>query len=934
MNRKRNHLGGGRGGRQKKKKVKRGSFFSEIMEALTDHRTLTSNTKKNNAYNERQYCLKNLNKCEIPACPTVPARFNGISQYYNHHLQFTLHEARYLVKEKTKAALLKHGISFDGNNNNYNNDDGDNNKYNNNFKKEHPHENYRRPNNNNKKNNKAKMFRCNNMLQGEYVPSNNINNNCTTFGNNTRDHRKQVPSKIELVFKIVSPRNHRRFKDVARAQCVVLIYCQNKIFLAACSGDERHGSHLTFESCECAYYFFANRNFDPRCNVVYFQPITSVLNLKRMNDVCRYSPSLGQYTRNILGWKNGVHTTFSDSSDDDVVCIEKDSDIQRSNNGNSDNSVINTLDLNNNTNNNVVDLTALDTDDTNQLKVNKLFLTLNKSQNTAINIVLDPDNSLVLLQGPPGTGKTYTISVLLEELYKSGLRVAICASTNKAVHVAMEKFVGRFQTYERSKLNISLIGVDDDNIPEKLGPYFVHNAARKFIGHYINLRKLTDQLEDFGLKEEINEAELLQKVEEISNEAYIFFNIGLQLVKLDNQIRVFQSVLRKLKTNLDDNNNTNPMRSHKLRTLPQDLHILMCSMEETVNDVTRDQRNIENVVLHSTQFLFLTLACCGRHSIRKTRKVDILICDEASQALEVETLIAMSLNPTKVILVGDPMQLSAMVQSQDAIRKHFDRSLMSRLMNMKHSKYHMLDEQYRMHPTISKWPSKQYYNNLLRNAASVIDKKMDWKYPDGYQPITFFNCNQGIEERDHLGSHRNEIEAKRVVDIILKVNQNTNSNVRVKVITYYAAQVRLIRDKLKEAGYQHAMAKNLVITVDAFQGSEADVVILSFVRTQKSVGFLSDSRRLNVSLTRAKDLLVLVGNHDKLKDCNSEDIRSLMEHVAVSDAFYIEEKERERRRLEKKRIELFEEQKKKRLVEEVARDERIRLMNEQQTCNM
>ena len=44
----------------------------------------------------------------------------------------------------------------------------------------------------------------------------------------------------------------------------------------------------------------------------------------------------------------------------------------------------------------------------------------------------------------------------------------------------------------------------------------------------------------------------------------------------------------------------------------------------------------------------------------------------------------------------------------------------------------MLDTQYRMHPKISKWPSKQYYNNLLRNANSVVDKKRNWKFPDGY----------------------------------------------------------------------------------------------------------------------------------------------------------------------------------------------------------
>ena len=64
----------------------------------------------------------------------------------------------------------------------------------------------------------------------------------------------------------------------------------------------------------------------------------------------------------------------------------------------------------------------------------------------------------------------------------------------------------------------------------------------------------------------------------------------------------------------------------------------------------------------------------------KRRKVDVLICDEASQAIEAETLLALSLRPAKIILVGDPKQLSATLHSKDAISKHFDRSLMCRLM--------------------------------------------------------------------------------------------------------------------------------------------------------------------------------------------------------------------------------------------------------------
>ena len=985
------------GGRSKRNKVKKGgTFFSEITNVLTSHKALSGNVAKNKEYMNRRTCICNLKTLEIPQCPTIPEQFLSVSEYYKLHLRFTLHEACYLVKKKLEESPFfedgndggsahvnnndnNHHSSNDNKNNNNNNGWGNNNnngwgnKNNNNNNNGWGNNNNKnrwgnkRKNNNNNNNNNNRFYSSNQRkrfqrktIEGRYFPSygnhnnNNNNNNggSSSFGNNLKDHRKTIPTKVNLIFKITHVPNNddRLYKDTARAQCIVLIHCNNKMFLAACSGDERNGRHkLTFESCECAYYFFEDKNFNFQGTPVYFEPITSVLNLKRMNDVCRHAPSLGKYTNQILGWRNGVHTKFDDSDDDEaeVVFIKTESGKKEQNN-NRNNEVEASVNNNSNNNGKTINLILMsDNDDDSDDEDNDdelHFATLNTSQNSAVNFGLDKANSLVLLQGPPGTGKTYTISVLLEQLYKSGLRVGICASTNKAVHVAMEQFVNKFKGNERSKLNISLIGVDE-SIPKNLQEFFVHYASKKFREQYQQLQKLTEELEDISLQENLDEEKLLQKVLEISSKGKKFFDIGIQIVKLDNQVHVFQSILKKLEDFIKDKSNCNPMRNYKISSLPQDVHILMCSMEHTLEDVLGDEQNIEGILLNSTQFLFLTLACCGRHSIRQTRKVDILICDEASQALEVETLIAMSLRPTKIILVGDPRQLSAIVQSQNAISKKFDRSLMSRLMDIRDAKYHMLDTQYRMHPKISKWPSKQYYNNLLRNANSVVDKKRNWKFPDGYQPLTFFNCNKGKEARDHTGSHKNEEEAERVIQIMSEI-QKLNKNIQVKVITYYSAQVNLIRNKLhRKKGYSYGDARRLVITVDAFQGSEADVIILSFVRTQKSVGFLSDARRLNVSLTRAKDLLVIVGNYDQLKDCNSDDIKSLMKHVADTDAFYLDATERKRRYeaamiakekedAERKHRELIESLKQKQMMEEAEREERIKMMNEQGSCSL
>jgi superfamily I DNA and/or RNA helicase len=114
-------------------------------------------------------------------------------------------------------------------------------------------------------------------------------------------------------------------------------------------------------------------------------------------------------------------------------------------------------------------------------------------------------------------------------------------------------------------------------------------------------------------------------------------------------------------------------------------------------------------------------------------------------------------------------------------------------------------------------------------------------------------------------------EAKRVVELLLelrlvasktRVDKEWTSVDRVRVITFYQAQVALISKMLKKKGL-----KNIVVsTVDSSQGSESDVIIISFVRTgkQASVGFLTDNRRLNVALTRARHQLIVIGNANTL----------------------------------------------------------------------
>ena len=133
-------------------------------------------------------------------------------------------------------------------------------------------------------------------------------------------------------------------------------------------------------------------------------------------------------------------------------------------------------------------------------------------------------------------------------------------------------------------------------------------------------------------------------------------------------------------------------------------------------------------------------------------------------------------------------------------------------------------------------------------------------------PYTFLSVN-GSEEKGFGGSSRNQAEAGCVVDLIKKLKSSSlRKNIkdwsvasRIRVITFYQAQVALIKQLLSK----HNVGEVVVATVDSSQGCEAGIVILSFVRTA-TAGFLRDDRRMNVALTRAKHQLICVGNVDAM----------------------------------------------------------------------
>ena len=202
----------------------------------------------------------------------------------------------------------------------------------------------------------------------------------------------------------------------------------------------------------------------------------------------------------------------------------------------------------------------------------------------------------------------------------------------------------------------------------------------------------------------------------------------------------------------------------------------------------------------------------------------------------------------------------------------------------------MLQEQYRMHPEISRFPSARFYGGRLVDvlAGGSQDSKHHALPPYAVVDVA------GTEEVYHKESriiNRREAEAlarfaKHLASVACmgKDGRVARRCPPLVVITFYNGQAALIRKLLVETGIE-------VHTVDSFQGSEAEVVLLSFVRAnaQRRLGFLSEFRRLNVALTRAKHSLIVFANAALLKGSFSDDVTALFEDASRRNLIWREE---------------------------------------------
>ncbi len=420
---------------------------------------------------------------------------------------------------------------------------------------------------------------------------------------------------------------------------------------------------------------------------------------------------------------------------------------------------------------------------------------LNASQQDAIRFALSAAD-VAILHGPPGTGKTTTVVELIRQAVRRGQNVLACAPSNLAV----------------------------DNLLERL----LANGERAVrLGHPARvLPALRENTLDI-MVEDHNDTRQARK---LAKKAFGFFR---------------QS---------DKWSRAKPEPGSRRQLREEARSLLM--------DARRLEAHAVERILDGATVVCATLTGLDSEVLGQ-RQFDLAVIDEAAQSTEPVCWLPL-LRSKCLVLAGDHCQLPPTILSSEASQEGFGCSLMERLVELYGPLVtRRLRVQYRMHAAIMNFSSQQFYDSDLEAHASVCGQLL-CELPDvaanllTQTPVQFIDtAGAGFDEQpDPDGKSRfNPHEADLVARKIKELLDAGVAAAGIAVIAPYAAQVRLLREKLPIPGLE-------IDSVDGFQGREKDAVVLSLVRSnaEGEIGFLADVRRINVALTRARRKLLVIGD--------------------------------------------------------------------------
>lgn len=432
---------------------------------------------------------------------------------------------------------------------------------------------------------------------------------------------------------------------------------------------------------------------------------------------------------------------------------------------------------------------------------------LNSSQKQAVEKTVNSD-SISLIQGPPGTGKTQVIKEIIGQILTKDVRmidspkILIVSQSHTAVDNILE---GLEKTIE-DNLQVIRIGLDD-NISDEISKKYTLNAHR-------------DSLV----------AEVKENVEQYIKEKDEILHDVTEQLELDRQ--------------------------EKIREIQKDW------LDRAVDKDFLDYHLVRSAtVIAGTCIGFLS------DSYVKNIEFDYVIIDEAAKATTPELLVSV-IRARKIILVGDQNQLPAYADQRVSpiiakLTKNPEFRLFDKLFDdLPETHKQILSTQYRMIRNIGDLISIVFYDGKLSTGCNDSDKLHGLKDYEG-KSIVWFDTSKSEnrhQKNTKGGTFINEEEKKIIIDILRKLENNGElQGLDIGIITGYSGQKELIKKSIKSFDFD-SKASIDINTLDAFQGRENDIIIYSTVRTKDSIGFQKEKERVNVAFSRAKKLLIIVGD--------------------------------------------------------------------------
>ncbi|MCW2263591.1 MULTISPECIES: AAA domain-containing protein [Sphingobacterium] len=426
--------------------------------------------------------------------------------------------------------------------------------------------------------------------------------------------------------------------------------------------------------------------------------------------------------------------------------------------------------------------------------------TLNQSQNEAIVHILS-ENPISIIHGPPGTGKTTTLVKAVQALLKKeNKQILIVAPSNTAVDVLTERL----------------------------------DAAGVLVTRIGNPVKISEHLQELALDAQVDQHPANKEVKLLKKKA-----------------RAYTEMAQKYKRSFG-------------RSEREQRKALFDEARKIGKEIGDIQDFMVADILDKAQVVTATLVGSNQYAVRN-RVYQVVIIDEAAQALEPACWIPI-LKANKVVLAGDHCQLPPTVKSNAQMNIGLYHTLFEKLVKRYPEHVSLLNVQYRMNEKIMQYPSTALYDDHL----IAGDHVQHWTLKEDSEPVVFIDtAGAGFEEEQDGTATFNVGEARFVINhlkqslVSFEQVYDESDFPAIAVITPYRRQATVLNELLVNdeqiVPFRHHIQIN---TIDSFQGQEKDIIYISLTRSndQQAIGFLSDVRRMNVAMTRAKKKLIVVGD--------------------------------------------------------------------------